>query len=199
MDVLYGGIGDDRLVGDTRNDFLFGGAGFDTYVYATNDDHDRIEDSDATGVIIVNGQMLAGGIKKKNEATWKSPDGTIEYGMSGMDLVVKRNGDTILTVNENFQSGQFGIRLIDATGIVDDAGPAINYATGQPTISWDGDAPDNTAILTAPGNYLAHGFRGNDIINLERSGALFNYQIYGGAGHDRIYGRSRVFMEYSIA
>ena len=112
-DVLYGGAGDDRLVGDAGNDYLFGGAGFDTYVYATGDGHDRIEDSDANGVIFVNGQMLVGGVKKDGHTDWVSPDGHIQYVMQGTDLVVKLNGTQILTVNENFQSGQFGIRLVE--------------------------------------------------------------------------------------
>lgn len=82
-DVLHGGAGDDRLVGDTGNDFLFGGAGFDTYVYSTGDGVDRIEDSDANGVIFVNGQMLVGGVKKAGQTDWENADGSIKYEMSG--------------------------------------------------------------------------------------------------------------------
>ena len=91
----------------TGNDFLFGGAGFDAYVYATGDGHDRIEDSDADGVIFVNGQMLSGGVKKAGHTDWESADGTIKYVMQGTDLVVKLNGTQIMTVIEDFQSGQF--------------------------------------------------------------------------------------------
>ena len=112
-DVLYGGDGFDTLVGGLGDDWLEGGEGFDTYVYNTGDGNDRIEDSDASGVIIVNGQMLAGGVKKAGHTDWTSPDGTITYVMSGTDLVVKLYDDIIMTVNENFVSGQFGIRLID--------------------------------------------------------------------------------------
>jgi len=113
-DVLYGGAGADRLYGGAGDDRLEGGEGFDTYVWATGDGHDRIEDSDANGVIFVNGQMLSGGVKKAGHTDWESADGTITYQMSGTDLVVELNGQQILTVNEDFQSGQFGICLIDA-------------------------------------------------------------------------------------
>ena len=41
--------------------------------------------------------------------TYVSLDGSTTYVLSGTDLIV--NG--VLTVNENFQSGQFGIRLVD--------------------------------------------------------------------------------------
>ncbi|MDF0666770.1 MAG: calcium-binding protein [Nitrospira sp.] len=118
-DVLYGGAGEDRLYGGAGDDRLEGGEGFDTYRWSMGDDHDRIEDSDADGVIFVNGQMLSGGVKKSGHTDWVSADGTIRYEMSGTDLVVKLNGTQILTVNEDFQSGQFGIRLIDPFGWVD--------------------------------------------------------------------------------
>lgn len=87
--------------------------GFDTYYYNTGDGHDRIEDVDARGIIVVNGQVLVGGVKKAGHTDWTSPDGTITYQMVGTDLVVKLDGTQIMTVNENFESGQFGIRLVE--------------------------------------------------------------------------------------
>lgn len=113
-DLLVGNTGFDSLTGGGGTDTLLGGAGFDRYYYTTGDGNDRIEDSDASGVIFVNGQMLVGGVKKAGNTDWTSPDGTLTYAMQGTDLVVKLNDVTILTVNENFQSGQFGIELIDA-------------------------------------------------------------------------------------
>ena len=113
-DVLYGGDGFDTLVGGIGDDWLEGGEGLDTYRWSTGDGHDRIEDSDASGVIVVNGQMLVGGIKKAGHTDWTSLDGTITYAMAGTDLILERDGTTIMTVNENFQSGQLGIRLINA-------------------------------------------------------------------------------------
>ncbi|WHZ22884.1 MAG: hypothetical protein OJF47_001996 [Nitrospira sp.] len=107
-DLLVGNEGHDRLAGEGGTDTLLGGTGFDRYYWETGDGHDRIEDSDASGVIVVNGQTLTGGIKKAGQTDWTSSDGTITYEMSGTDLVVKLTGTTILTVNEDFQSGQFG-------------------------------------------------------------------------------------------
>ena len=109
-DLLVGNAGADRLTGGGGNDKLLGGAGFDTYIYNAGDGDDRIEDSDATGVLKANGQTLVGGVRKAGHADWTSPDGTITYLMSGTDLVVQLNGTRIMTVNDNFQSGQLGIR-----------------------------------------------------------------------------------------
>ena len=55
-------------------------------------------------------------LKKAGHTDWTSPDGTIKYEMSGTDLVVRLNGTQVMTVNENFQSGQFGVRLLDCFG-----------------------------------------------------------------------------------
>ncbi len=107
-DYFEGSAGNDTLTGGTGNDELWGGTGFDTYVWNTGDGHDRIEDSDASGVIIVNGKTLAGGVKKAGHTDWISADGTLKYVMSGTDLVVKLSGTPILTVNEDSESGQFG-------------------------------------------------------------------------------------------
>lgn len=116
-DLLIGNAGHDSLTGGAGADTLMGGAGFDRYYYNTGDGHDCIEDSDARGIIVVNGQVLVGGVKKAGHTDWTSPDGTIKYRMSGTDLIVELAGETILTVNEDFESGQFGIRLIDSPPI----------------------------------------------------------------------------------
>ena len=130
-DLLRGEAGNDTLQGGAGNDLLEGGAGFDTYIYKTGDGNDRIEDSDATGVIVVNGKMLTGGVKKAGQNDWISSDGTLKYLMSGTDLVVQLNGTTIMTVNEDFQSGQFGIRLIDGPVTSTEAPPTVLTIVGD--------------------------------------------------------------------
>ncbi|MDF0653026.1 MAG: hypothetical protein P0121_16335 [Nitrospira sp.] len=113
-DLLRGGAGDDSLRGGAGDDLLEGGAGFDTYYFnSLTDGNDTIEDSDATGVIKVDGHVLTGGIKKSGDSTWKSSDGQFEYRLEWGHLKLPLSGNT-LTINEDFQSGQFGIHLIDA-------------------------------------------------------------------------------------
>ena len=67
-DLLVGNAGTDRLNGGGGNDTLLGGAGFDTYVYNTGDGNDVIQDADDIGQLLVNGQMMVGGIRRAGEA-----------------------------------------------------------------------------------------------------------------------------------
>ena len=192
IDVLYGGGGDDRLVGDAGNDYLFGGAGFDTYIWATGDGNDRIEDSDASGAIFVNGQMLAGGVKKAGQTKWTSSDGTIHYRMSGTDLIVELNGTQIMTVNENFESGQFGIRLIDEPDLPSyENGWEVrelqlseqHLITSTMNVIFRGtSSPDEMVLYN--GNDEIYGYGGNDYL----TAGLGHDRIYGGDGNDAIVG-----------
>ena len=90
-------------------------------MYNVEDGTDWIEDSDASGQILFNGHRLLGGIHDPNDPLniYKSLDGLTTYVLSGTDLIV--NG--VLTVNTNFQSGQFGIQLDDLSNL-----PVRNYA-----------------------------------------------------------------------
>jgi Ca2+-binding RTX toxin-like protein len=178
-DVLYGGAGEDRLYGGAGDDRLEGGAGFDTYRWSTGDGHDRIEDSDADGVIFVNGQMLAGGVKKVGHTDWTSPDGTIKYEMLGTDLVVKLNGTTIMTVNENFQSGQFGISLIDA--------PSISTAAPATTRTIVGDFQPLDIDLVEAGVQIGYDDLGNIIQDPESPGDRSDI-LNGSGGNDTMNG-----------
>lgn len=143
-DTLRGGEDNDQLTGGIGNDQLEGGAGFDTYIYNTGDGKDRIEDTNTTGMIKVNGQILIGGLKKAEHTDWTSPDGTITYSMPGTDLVVALNGTTIMTVNENFQSGQFGIRLVDLPTFADTTRTEFLKIDHYEQV---GTNPDGSAIL----------------------------------------------------
>ena len=209
-DLLVGNTGHDRLTGGVGTDTLLGGAGFDRYYWNTNDGNDRIEDSDADGAIFVNGHLLLGGMKKAGHTDWTSPDGTLTYEMSGTDLVVKLSSTTILTVNENFQSGQFGIRLRDLPGEAEDDGVTgatgrteflkIDHyeqvgtdANGDPIVEpvygsfFDDNANDSRSNeLTVPingENNVIDALGGNDII-FTLAGID---TIHGGQGNDQIY------------
>lgn len=196
-DQLYGGADNDRLNGGLGDDLLDGGTGLDTYFYRTGQGLDRIVDADKIGTILFDNQTLVGGIRRQGTAadTWVSPDGQFTYVKSGTDLVI--NG-TLTIQNFDVQTGALGIKLADASGLVDSAGPTVNYANGQPTVRYDGDATDNTPIFTAAANHEAYGYGGNDILNFESSSALYNHQIFGGDGHDELrggQGNDRIYGE----
>ncbi|WP_455378084.1 putative Ig domain-containing protein [Petrachloros mirabilis] len=208
-DVLNGGEKADILIGGTGDDLLEGGTGFDTYIYSTGDGNDRIEDSDAAGMIKVNGQILIGGLKKTGHTDWTSPDGTISYAMSGTDLVVKLNGTPIMTVNENFQSGQFGIRLVDLPSFADATRTIFDKIDhyeqvgtnpdGSPILEpvyapfFDDNANDTQLPITnispivppiGDDNNLIYAGGGDDFV---QTGAGDD-QVYGEAGDDSING-----------
>lgn len=147
---LIGNAADNILSGGSGDDRLEGGAGNDLYFWNSGDGNDRIEDSDARGAIIVNSVALAGGLRLAGEPanTYRSADGTITYALVNGDLLAQVGAST-LTINQDFQSGQFGIRLLDRSGQVDGTPDPINYNNGQPTVTYDGDETDNIPTFTA--------------------------------------------------
>ncbi len=175
-DHLIGGIGNDILAGSTGdNDLLEGGAGFDTYYYNAGDGIDQIEDTDATGKIVFNGGLLQGGISTDGGATYVSLDGTETYVLSGGHLIV--NG--VLTVNADFQSGQFGIQLDDLSDLPTNTGPP----TGPFQVVLTGsDGPDalGPGGLPGPGNAV-FGLGDNDRLGGIDLGVDL---LDGGAGDD---------------
>ncbi len=183
-DHLIGGLGNDILAGGTgNNDLLEGGAGFDTYSYNAGDGTDRIEDSDAHGQIIFNGGRLLGGIRDPNDPlnTYTSLDDLTTYVLSGTDLIV--NG--VLTVNENFQSGQFGIQLDDLSSYPTNTG--VPVGPFQHVYIGTGDSDFMGNGVGAGNNGAYYGLGGNDQIIADTIGD--NLQD-GGADDDLLQGRS---------
>jgi len=196
-DTLDGGSDNDRLNGGLGNDTLSGGAGTDQYTYFSGQGSDTIVDSDKSGSILFDGQTLVGGIRRQGAPadTWQSVDGQFTFVKAGTSLIINH---AITIDNFDFTTGELGVKLADAGNLVDSAGPVINYVNGQPTVTYDGDATDNIPIFTAAANHIAHGFGGNDILNLGSSSALFNHQIFGGDGHDELdggKGNDRIYGE----
>lgn len=175
-DHLIGNGGNDVLIGGTGDqDLLEGGIGFDTYIYNAGDGLDRIEDADAQGQIIFNGHRLLGGIHNPDDPlnTYKSLDGLTTYVLSGTDLIV--NG--VLIVNENFESGQFGIDLRDV--------PVPNWENDYPVvIDAESDGLVNNILNYSDVDDLGFGERGND----QLFGNGGNDILRGWSGNDRLYG-----------
>jgi trimeric autotransporter adhesin len=190
-DHLIGNDGNDVLIGgDGDLDLLEGGIGFDTYIYNASDGLDRIEDSDAQGQIIFNGHRLLGGIHNPDDPlnTYKSLDGLTTYVLSGTDLIV--NG--VLIVNENFESGQFGIDLRDVL--------EPNWENDYPVvIDAESDGFINNILNYSDVNDLGFGERGNDQLfgnggNDILRGWSGNDRLYGGTGDDVLDGDWRLIL-----
>ncbi len=185
QDHLIGNGGNDVLAGELGDgDLLEGGAEFDTYIYNNGDGIDRIEDSDASGQIIFSGHRLLGGIHDPNDPlnTYKSLDGLTTYVLSGTDLVV--NG--VLTVNENFQSGQFGIQLTDLSSNPTDPGTP----TGPFAFVVSGDASNNVFDPPGAGSSALSGNGGDDVLDGDHAPPLgaFPDLLDGGTGNDTLIG-----------
>ncbi len=184
-DHLIGGGQDDILVGGTGdNDLLEGGVGFDTYIYNNGDGIDRIEDSDANGRIVFNGSVLQGGVSTDGGTTFVSLDGSTTYVLSSGHLIVNE----LLTINENFQSGQFGIDLTDLSNAPHDTGAptgpfAFSYNLASEEIN--GSIPD---FLAGPG--AVYGNASNNVLDTGFNvGEVFADLLDGSAGNDTLIGR----------
>ena len=190
-DLLVGHAGDDRLNGGGGDDTLLGGLGFDTYSYSSGDGQDRIEDSDARGAILVNGELLTGGVMKAGHTDWVSADGMMTYAMVGTDLVVMLDGMTVLTVNENFESGQFGIRLIDRSADPTAAPPVVDYTNAYSTIVISASSEQSGSVVLGgfgddSVNYVIHGYEGEEDWHFSQ-GNLGNNQVFTGRGDDVVF------------
>jgi Ca2+-binding RTX toxin-like protein len=182
-DYLEGDQGNDILIGGAGNDVLKAGAGFDTYMYNSGDGNYHIEDAYGQNAIIFNGAALQTGVHRDGAQsnTYTSLDGRVTYQLLNGDLLVN-NGQ--LTLNENFQSGQFGIRLIDET----------SYANGLADLPFTfGDNPDTFASGGGAGNLLLHMAGGDDYVlagrhNDQEFGEAGNDTLFGNSANDRLYG-----------
>ncbi len=185
-DYLEGNGGNDTLTGGTGNDELRGGAGFDTYIYNAGDGTDQIEDADATGRIIFDQKLLQAGIRRTGDAveTYTSLDGSQTYVLSGGHLLV--NG--VLTVNANFESGQFGIQLRDLSDMADSTvptqGSVQRVANNQIIFFVNQGGTDNWQVTgTSLGDSFSPALGDDRLYGLD--GPDF---MIGSGGRDALYG-----------
>jgi Ca2+-binding RTX toxin-like protein len=110
-DGLFGGDGDDWLDGGPGADYLEGGRGDDWY---ETDAGDLVFDQDGEGRIRFAGQLLAGGDRMRGETAYASPDGTLRYLLEADALRIEQRVDGgVLTVS-GFTNGDLGIDLVEA-------------------------------------------------------------------------------------
>jgi len=110
-DTLIGGIGNDTLVGGIGDDTLIGGENDDTYIINVGDGNDTIEDKDDDNTVILCGKELKFFYNTGDDETYISSDGTLELKKSTGKLTDADN-HIVVTLNENFEDGDFGITLI---------------------------------------------------------------------------------------
>ena len=115
QDHLIGGIGTDRLLGEGGNDLLEGGANDDLYFYDTGGGTDQVEDNQGRNAILVDQQILTPGLHLNTDAadTYRSADGRFTYTLANGELRIATGAGGELILNQNFQSGDFGVMLIE--------------------------------------------------------------------------------------
>ena len=198
-DMLVGGMGDDLLIGGTGNDVLWGGQGNDIMAGGAGDDtylldgggKDTIEDKQGTNKVILNGKAIGSFYRLTDGTTYMSYDGGFSAVLQNGDFIVTdvTTGDKV-TLNQNFQEGDFGIRFQDkptdpqtTLTIVGDISPT-DTDFGKDGIQADGDALNNPLGTAQPYEDILGGSAGNDHI---LSGEL-NDDVGGGGGDDWIEG-----------
>jgi Ca2+-binding RTX toxin-like protein len=135
-DTLLGGKGDDFLEGGADDDSLLGGQGTDTYFFTAGWGHDVIEDSDGQGSLRVPGYEAGLPIGKKvpgMTGVYRSADNAVTYTLSsdGKTLAIGFDGRTDSIVVRNWQPGQLGIALDDASLPPEQYGSVFTDQQGQ--------------------------------------------------------------------
>jgi len=191
-DFIVGTSGDDRIVGGLGNDRLLGQAGSDTYVYASGDGNDTIQENSVQPTST-----------RSNSSICCRPTSRLRSTRDGTLLVdVNATGDEIAVAGE-FAFDLFGgsdfsptdgieqIRFADGTAW---DRQQIKAAAGTPVISGTdngdllfGDDGNNT-IKGLGGADLIFGAGGEDLID----GGDGNDAIIGGKGDDRLFGGGRI-------
>jgi len=107
-DTLYGGDDNDTLIGAEGSDTLIGGDDYDTYLAGNGD---TISDSDGSGRVNFEGNMLSGGKYNKDTGTYEGDGGS--YSLSGGTLIFTNGSGTITIDNYSKDADSLGIHLED--------------------------------------------------------------------------------------
>lgn len=166
-DNLYGGKGDDLFEWNLGNDYLEGGEGNDTYRYGVNCNNDTIFDNQGKNVI--------------HFYKLSQDDLTLNYTNKDAVFTIKETGET-LTI-KNYQTSpdnrNFVFEFVDGVvqpSYIDDVEESIFTQVR-------GTENDDT-LYSFYDNSFIYGYAGNDIIYDSDNGGT----IYGGDGDDRLYG-----------
>lgn len=214
-DQLDGGDNNDTLDGGVGSDTLSGGAGLDKYVFTGDFGNDVILDSDASGQIEIDGQLVSAKNAKKiaaNTYSDKTSGWTFFKSSTQADgtatLVITKDGkqDSSITVR-NWKNTQLGITLDESsapapsTGMTkllgDQTAPKSEPMNRLPDGNYNNGiaAPDFADVLNASLNNLGLTRVESQRFDMEGLGgndALGGYRnddrIDGGAGNDLLVG-----------
>ncbi|HSH28645.1 MAG TPA: hypothetical protein VK971_01960 [Thiohalobacter sp.] len=170
-DWLYGMGGDDTLTGGGGADRLEGGEGYDSY---NSSDGDVILDTDGSGKVLFEDQLLSGGVDEDADGIYENDGGEIQYSLNGTTLSVTHAVSNATLIIEDFANLELGIDL--SQDQPDDGSTQFSQHVG--TISderIDGDQ----------GNNIISGIDGQDILT-------------GSHGGDRIFSELEIDAQSAI-
>ncbi len=154
-DLLVGGDQDDVLEGGAGNDTLYGGEGNDTYIINTGDGDDTIEDKQGINTVKLCGEVISVFWNKKNgtsgEWEWVNTSGKLRAYKSGTDLIVEHENGMRVTLNEDFEWGDFGTSLVD---VPDDPSTTLTITGDLAPIDSDPNTPGVQIQYDALGNVI---------------------------------------------
>ncbi len=191
-DYLEGGLGDDTLYhnsvdsegDDNATDILVGGNGNDTYHVGLGD---TILDSDKTGRVFYQGDILWGGlIEPGSTDTYLSTDNKYTYTLLNGNLTIDVAGKTGQITIQNFTSGDLGIDFFDVPPVelsLSDADEVafVNLSGTQLDITDSAGTFVSSQSLSGPVKAL-NGLGGSDRISIDAD--IPGVIIYGDSAGD---------------
>lgn len=185
-DLLIGGAGNDVIWGSSGRDVMAGGAGNDTYIL-DGSTQVTIEDKIGNNRVLLNGVVLSV-FYRQSDGTYKSFDGKIHGAFSGGDFIVTDSNGAQIVLNEDFQSGDFGIALIDSESQT----TPVTTRTIVGDYGWFDVDPETAGIQ------FDRDVLGNPIQDLNKpsvmdddlNGSIGNDLILPGSGEDRVYAQA---------
>ena len=185
-DILLGGLGDDRLNGDNGNDTLLGGAGTDTLFGGTG--NDILSGGAGIGDYLSGGEgsdtylfALGDGNTSINNYDTDGGIDVLQFmeGINASDISVRRNyfDDLLLTV---ISSGEV-ITVIDAFSSEINLLNTVTFDDGS---TWSLAALKDMVLQSTEGNDVIVGYEDDDVFD----GGLGNDDISGSGGNDTLLG-----------
>jgi len=191
VDVLTGGDGDDRIVGQQQNDSMFGGAGNDTLVWNPGDGSDLVEGEAGNDTMEFNGaggdeafeaSAVAGRLRFTRDV------GNIVMNVGGTETVdLRALGGADTAILNDLTGTDVTKANIDLAGVIGGgAGDAVadtitvNATNGPDTIAVaaNGGIVDLTGLFTAIG--ISHSEVASDLLAINGLGGDDDVAIGGG-------------------
>jgi len=182
-DILLGGNGDDHIVGGRGNDYAQGGYGNDA-IFGGNDDGVDVAQSDETGVVITDNDVLLGDSLRVNDPPLPDPMPTDVVAIND-HLRIEDEADAMLGMDaEELENDVSGVSGVDGKILPPDLRPNADSISGGRGGDWIFGQQGNDNLSGGSGGDVIRGGTGNDVMH----GDAGNDEMNGGNGFDSVSG-----------